>query len=314
MPGSGVRPLARAIGLVVLSALWACSAAGGARDPAERGGPAATAGTIWSRARGAPVARADVEGRLRAARFALLGETHDNPGHHRIQAELVRAIASEGPPPTVVFEMLDPAKQEAIDAFRAEGGRDADAFAARVAWDASGWPDFAIYRPLLEAVLAADLKIVAAGLSRGAALAPDAPERTAGFGLDTPLPAAEEAARLDEMFVDHCELLPRESLGPMVEFQRARDARLALALLRAAGKDGRAVLVAGDGHVRDGDVPTMLARAGVARDAIVNVGLLEVGAEADREAGRFDFVFFTPEAERDDPCDALRRRLAAPSR
>ncbi|HKJ24674.1 MAG TPA: hypothetical protein VKB65_07620, partial [Myxococcota bacterium] len=109
--------------------------------------------------------------------------------------------------------------------------------------------------------------------------------------------------------VGHCELLPREALAPMVEFQRARDARLALALLRGAGESGRAVLVAGNGHVRDGDVPALLERAGVARDAIVNVGLLEAGPEADVEADHFDFAFFTPEAEREDPCEALRERL-----
>jgi uncharacterized iron-regulated protein len=228
----------------------------------------------------------------------------------------VAALADGEPAPAVAFEMLDPARQPEIDAFLAGDTRDPDAFAALVGWEASGWPDFAIYRPLFRAVLDAGLPIVAAGLPRGGALAPDAPERDAGFGLDEPLPPDEQAARLDEMFDGHCELLPREALGPMVEFQRARDARLALALLRAGAGRGRAVLVAGNGHVRDGDVPALLVRTGVPRDTIVNVGILEAATEPeaadDTEADRFDFALFTEAAERDDPCERLRERLSRP--
>ncbi len=259
---------------------------------------------------------AELEQRLRATPFVLLGEIHDHPDHHRLQARFLAALAGEAPPPAVVFEMLHPGQQDAVDAFLAQGGHDPEAFAEQVRWDASGWPAFELYRPLFAAVLEAGLPIVAAGLPRGASLGPDAPERSAGFGLDAPLPPAEQAARLDELFTGHCELVPREALAPMLEVQRARDARLAWSALRAADEQGRAVVVAGNGHVRDGDVPALLERAGVARAAIVNVGLLEVSPErftlADTKADQFDYAIFTPAAERDDPCEALRERLASP--
>lgn len=302
------------IAAAALASACACgSSSGGTAHDAP--GPVAHDGsaTAVSRAGGAVIERDELLARLRAVRFVLLGEVHDNPHHHRIQAELVAKLARVVPPPAVVFEMLDPERQDAIDAFRGEGGRDPDAFAARVAWSESGWPDFALYRPLFEVVLDAGLPIVAAGLPRGRSLAPDAPERSAGFGLDEPLPPRQQAERLDEMFAAHCGLLPREHLASMVELQRARDARLALALLRAASDHGRAVLVAGNGHVRDDDTPALLERAGVARVAIANVGLLEPGSDDDDRASRFDFRFVTPAAERDDPCESLRERFATPA-
>jgi len=301
--------------LALAAGLAACVADGLGPFRAPRHAEHPLVGAIWSRTADAPVAIDALEARVRAARFVLLGEVHDHPDHHRLQARLLRAAAGGEPAPAVVFEMLDPTQQDAIDAFLAGGGRDPDAFAARVDWAGSGWPDFALYRPLFAAALESGLPLVAAGLSRGDRLAADAPERTAGFGLDEPLPPDERAARLDELFVGHCELVPREALGPMVAAQRARDARMALALLRAAERHGRAVLVAGNGHVRRGDVPALLARAGVARGEIVSVGQLEVDPErptvAETAADRFDFTVFTPAAEREDPCDALRERFSS---
>jgi len=322
------RLVARLSALAALLAI-ACAASGLGPFAASHHADHPLVGTIWSRAHDGPVALATLEAALADARFVLLGEAHDNPDHHRIQARLVRALARRDPPPAVVFEMLDPARQDAIDAFLAAapgagGARDADAFAARVDWAHSGWPDFALYRPLFQAVLDARLPIVAAELPRGRTLADDAPERSAPFGLDESLPPAERAARLDELFAGHCELVPRAALAPMLAVQRARDARLALALLRAAGGPdrepgraaGRAVLVAGGGHVRDGDVPALLVRAGVPRDAMASVGLLAVDPEApqvaDTAADRFDFAVFTPAAEREDPCEALREHFAEP--
>jgi uncharacterized iron-regulated protein len=271
----------------------------------------ALVGTIWSRAEGAPIDPAALAARLESARFILLGETHDNPDHHRLQAQFLKQAAAVPPGPAVVFEMLDGSEQGRIDAFLAAGGRDPDALAERVRWAGSGWPDFALYRPLFRAALEAKLPLLAAGLPRGQTLPPGAPERDVRFGLDQPLAAAEQAARLDEMFAAHCELMPREALAPMVEIQRQRDARLAHVLLRGQADRGRAVLVAGNGHVRDDGVPDLLRRAGVGRGEILSVGLLEVDPDrprlADTEADRFDVAVFTPAAEREDPCETLRR-------
>jgi uncharacterized iron-regulated protein len=269
-------------------------------------------GLVWSHDAGTPVSFHLLERRVDAARFVLLGETHDNADHHRLQARLLARLAGGSRPPAVAFEMLARGLQPGIDAFLAAPGRDPDAFAERVGWETSGWPPFALYRPIFAVALDAGLPILAAGRARDEADDPGAPERDARFGLGLPLPPEEQTARIEEMFESHCGLIPRERLGPMVEIQRARDARMASALLEAAEARGRAVLAAGAGHVERGGVPALLERAGVPRDAIVSVAFLEVSPDAARveetSAREFDFAVFTPAAEREDPCEALRRR------
>lgn len=255
-------------------------------------------------------ARAVAE-RVSKARFVLLGETHDNADHHRLQARFVASLGAEAGPPALVFEMLDAALQPEIDRFVSGDALDVDAFARLVGWADSGWPDFALYRPLFVAGLGARLPILAAGAGRGQREVD--PELVRRFRLDQPLPPEEQRERIEEMFQGHCELLPREQLGPMVDMQRARDARFAEALLRGAERNGRAVLIAGSGHVESHGVPRLLVAAGVPPEEILSLGMLEVDPEledvSDGRASRFDVALFTPGAEREDPCEGLRRHF-----
>jgi uncharacterized iron-regulated protein len=255
----------------------------------------------------------EIERRAEAARFVLLGETHDNPDHHRLQARLIERLAAGPRPPAVAFEMLRTAQQAEVDAFLASGRRDPVAFARQVGWAQSGWPDFSLYEPVFAAVLSARLPILAAGLQVGDAVGDDDAGWRARFGLGQPLPPPEQSERIEELFESHCELIPRDQLAPMLAMQRERDAFMAEALLRGVDLRGRAVLVAGAGHTARFGVPAMLKRVGVAPESILAVGFLEVDPEAlrpeDTTAGDFDVAAFTPAAEREDPCKALRRHL-----
>src|SRR5438094_4333458 len=98
---------------------------------------------------------------VQSAHFVLLGETHDNPDHHALQARLVR-VASQGRKPAIVFEMLDVGQQQALDA----APRTSEALAEAVNWSRSGWPDFSLYRPIFDAALAAGLPIVAGNFTK----------------------------------------------------------------------------------------------------------------------------------------------------
>ena len=72
--------------------------------PSAPGGPWLTTllaehplvGKVWDPAEGALVDPKSVIERALAVRFVLLGEKHDNPDHHRLQADLVRALADRG--------------------------------------------------------------------------------------------------------------------------------------------------------------------------------------------------------------------------
>ena len=139
------------------------------------------------------------------------------------------------------------------------------------------------------------------------------PELVQRYGLAGPLSQADEAALTQEMREAHCNLMPEAMLGSMVLVQRARDAQLADKLQAAAAGPHGALLIAGNGHGRrDRGVPAQLARAHDQAGATLAIGLLEVDASR-REPGQyelpFDYVWFTPRATDEDPCDELRERF-----
>uniref|UniRef100_UPI0039997EA1 ChaN family lipoprotein n=1 Tax=Roseovarius halophilus (ex Wu et al. 2025) TaxID=3376060 RepID=UPI0039997EA1 len=92
----------------------------------------------------------------------VLGEIHDNPVHHDRQAEEVARFAPEA----IVFEMLTEDQAARVTpALR----QDRAALANALDWDESGWPDFAMYHPIITAAPGAEL--FGAGLPRAAARA-----------------------------------------------------------------------------------------------------------------------------------------------
>lgn len=279
------------------------------------------AGRIWAPADGRFVSPAEAVALLAGAGAVGLGETHDNPDHHALQAWLVAALAAAGPAPTVAFEMIDQDRQDALDAARAGP---LDQFGAAMAWEARGWPAWRLYQPIAAAALTAGGRLAGANLpaaltrpvARGTAPA----ELIARLGLDQPLPEAEQADLAEEIRASHCGLMPEAAIPGMVRVQQARDASMAETVAVLAGT-GPVVLIAGAGHVRaDRGVPARLRR--LAPGLVMrSVGLVEV-AEGETDpaavAARFhaatvpfDLVWFTGRPEREDPCAALRRRQGA---
>jgi len=268
------------------------------------------------------------------ADFVLLGETHDNPDHHLIQAQLVGAISATGRQPALAFEMLQTNQQKAIDAALVGRAPVPDDVAAAVDWRHGSWPDFAFYRPIFAAGMHARLPLLAADLPRDSvrrflsegAIAFPAPVRELLERAGKPDPRIEAAMERD-MDRAHCGELPRSALQPLVTLQRARDASLSERLLTAdidfspLGYEQGAILIAGTGHVRrDRGVPAYLSREAPGR-SVLAVALLEVSPDLvrpDDYAGQlgtepmpFDYVVFTPATDRTDPCLELRRRREA---
>jgi uncharacterized iron-regulated protein len=245
---------------------------------------------------------------LARADVVLLGETHDNADHHLLQAARITGLVARGRRPAVAFEMLDADQQPFVD-----GASSPEALETAVKWAESGWPPFALYRPVFEAGHRAGLRVVAADLSNDEA-------RSIARGGEVPgdLRTELEASALTpeqleewrkEMRDSHCGMLPERALDPMVRAQRARDLRLAKRVL-SAGPDG-AVLVAGAGHVRkDRAVPAWIARLSPATKVAV-VGFVEVSereVHPEREAWPYDYVVFTPRVDRPDPCASFHAR------
>lgn len=279
-------------------------------------------GRVWDVAAARFIATDAVISRLAGARFILLGERHDHPGHHLLQASLVRGVAAAGRRPTIAFEMLGSDQATALAGYLRDSPRNAAGLGEAVGWSRSGWPPWPLYQPIADAALAAGLPLAAANLAAGTAravargdLGALEPALVRMHGLDRPAAPAMQAAMEAEMRDSHCGTLPEAALPPMVTAQRARDAVMAERLLGEA-RDG-AVLIAGAGHVRtDRGVPIYLAArapgATVASLAFVEVASGRTAAQdyAERYGTGglpFDYVWFTTPADDIDHCASFGR-------
>ena len=236
------------------------------------------------------------------ADIVILGEVHDNPAHHELQAAAVAELA----PAAIVFEMLtvDQAARVTKEALQ-----NVDTLEQALEWNASGWPDFAMYYPIFEAGQGAEIYGAAVprdetrnAMKIGVPRAFGAEAET--YGLTDELDVEELAERLNLQMDAHCGALPLELLPGMVELQRLRDAELARAALDAvAATGGPVVVITGNGHARkDWGMPHYLAR--VAPDvSVFSLGQSEDGRTPD---GGFDLVLDAVGVDRPDPCDVFR--------
>jgi len=306
-----------AVGLRLLAAggiagLAACAPGAGL------GGQHALIGRIYQTSTERFVDQATMLADLRGAEFVLLGERHDNPEHHRIQAELTRALEAARPRPLVVaFEMIPNDRQLAIVEYRQRHPGDAAGLGAALDWQASGWPAWSLYQPIAQAALEAGAEIVAADLSRAQkeAVFRQGPKvlqaaMVRRTGLDQSLPAPLAASLTRELREAHCGDLPEPLIEGMFRVQRARDAMMADRLATVAGRSG-GLLIAGNGHVRDDwGVPWYLARIRPTARTL-SVGLIEVrdGTEAALAELPFDYVWLTPAVADQDPCAGTEQPL-----
>ena len=239
----------------------------------------------------------EAEALLADADIAILGEVHDNAAHHRMQAELLEALA----PAAVVFEMLTPAQANTVNSLE---DRD-QALREALAWDEGGWPDWPLYQPVFAALgdaavygMALPRSEVSRAVSEGAA--PVFGDEAAQFGLARPLPQDQQREREEHQQAAHCNALPEELTAGMVEAQRLRDAAFArTALVAFRETRGRVAVITGSGHARtDWGMPAALKHAAPAIH-VVALGQLEAEPEGEPP---YDIWLVTEAAPREDPC------------
>jgi uncharacterized iron-regulated protein len=311
------RRVARALCAAAALAIGCAMPAGESvewRAPLGRDDP--RVGQIYDAAKGAVVPRDELLARAKLADFVLLGEKHDNPDHHQLQAHLIQALARDDRRPAVAFEMLSDDDRPKLELWQQTDPKSVSAFGDILDWKHSGWPDFALYRPIFEVALARELPIEPANLSKGQLVAlhgglaalPEARRRA--LGLDAPLSPAARESLADEIREGHCGMANDALVATMVDVQRARDAMLADALLRAGPP---AVLIAGAGHVRrDRGVPLYLARRAPER-RVLAIAFVEVGRDGGPDlhdlVSAFDYVWWTPRVDDEDPCTRFKDEL-----
>jgi uncharacterized iron-regulated protein len=283
-------------------------------------------GRIWDVSAARFIDRETLVERLARADFVLLGERHDNADHHMLQAEVVRSLIAAGRRPAVGFEMLGLDDASAIAKYLAAAPSDAAGIGQAVNWNQRGWPDWAMYQPIAEAALRANLRIVPTNLPlatatkmtrEGVAAALD-PSMVRELGLDRPPPEPVFEKMAADIRDAHCGYAPEKILKPMVDVQRARDAQMAESLLAAVDPDG-AILIAGAGHVRnDYGIPVYLKAKAPAK-RVISIAFVEVDKDKTEPQsyalayldGRFpfDYVWFTPRVDDVDPCEKFKSQF-----
>ncbi|KUJ73720.1 hypothetical protein AVO45_14115 [Ruegeria marisrubri] len=244
----------------------------------------------------------DILNQMTAADVVILGEVHDNPQHHRVQTEAVKAIK----PSAVVWEMVT---EEGAQRLAQKAATNPEELARILRWAESGWPPLSMYYPVFQA---SDAPVYGAMVPRAAAQhAMEAgPAAAMGadaalYGLTIPLPPEEQAAREADQLAAHCDAIPQDLLPKLVAAQRLRDAVLTRAIRQAlADTGGPVVVITGNGHARkDRGIPTFLSRLEPGLRIFV-LGQSEDGAIS----GEYDAVLDSPAVEREDPCEAFRKQ------
>ncbi|MGN6718719.1 MAG: ChaN family lipoprotein [Candidatus Binatia bacterium] len=282
-------------------------------------------GRIWDVSAARFIDRETLVERYARADFVLLGERHDNPDHHMLQAEVLRSLIAIGGRPAVGFEMLGLDDARAVAKHLATAPSDAAGLGQAVNWNQRGWPDWAMYQPIADVALRAKLPIVPTNLPLATAtkmtrygLSALEPGMVRKLGLDRPPPEAVFEKMAADIRDAHCGYAPEEIVKPMVDVQRARDAQMAESLIAAADPDG-AIVIGGAGLVLTFyGIPVYIKeKAPVKR--VISIAFVEVDkdkTEPQRYAlayldGRFpfDYVWFTPRVDDVDPCEKFKSQF-----
>lgn len=251
------------------------------------------------------ISRADLLESLKKSDVILLGELHDNSQHHERRAELLQALRSQHP--IIVAEHLERGQRATADgdlltALEAAG------------FDAKNWR-WPLHAPLFATARQLSLALYGGNITRtqaravvqqgGAAL----PQDIAQALQEAPLSESAQSNLHQDLLDNHCGQIPQSLVPGLTLAQRARDAAMALAITRAAqtAQSGQPVILfAGNGHVRrDYGVPVLLEKLSPARKTLA-IAWLETGKPdnppLDVLKTRFDIVWYTAPAERQDPC------------
>lgn len=126
--------------------------------PAEASAP-----TVFSRQAQKVLDPKELDQMLARSGIVHVGEVHDNPHHHRAQAEVLSRMAELDPNTVLGLEMLDATHQEELDRYM-EGAMGEEEFAGL--WKKEWKLDFELYRPVFHAARKRGLKAVALNAPR----------------------------------------------------------------------------------------------------------------------------------------------------
>jgi len=272
-------------------------------------------GKIWSSATHEFIDPSELIENASRTKYLLLGEKHDNPDHHALQALVLDELVNRERAGAVAFEMMNSDSQQRLDTIQEQSLSSLDDLKTYLQWDEEGW-DWNFYGPMLQRVYVAGLPLKAANIDDATML------QIYGGELPTELATVLSQVVMDKLNVDidesHCGLLPESQFPAMVRVQQSRDGTMAAAL-GGANSDKVNILIAGNYHVRkDLGVPNyLLARQPMlAEKDIMTISFSEVDPETDNPAdylqqftdiNAYDYIWFTPAVSNEDYCASLQQ-------
>ena len=255
---------------------------------------------------------------VEGASYLLLGEKHDNPDHHHLQAAVLNHLIARRVVSQVAFEMLDTDASNLLDDLRQQQLSSLDELKNYLQWDEEGW-DWSFYGPLIDAVYSGGIPMAAANINSARMMQVYSEE------LPASIVGVLDASTMEQLNLDidesHCGLLPESQFPAMVRVQQYRDFIMA-ASMNSTDHDKLSVLVAGNYHIRqDLGVPNYLRAQNLQPgDASINSNIVTLSfMEVDPEIAdpseylqqfgaipAYDFIWFTPAISNQDYCASLR--------
>ena len=243
--------------------------------------------------------------------YILLGETHYNVDHHRIQAQILNFLVKNGLKPSIVMEML---RKESWEE-QPKKWSQLDELVKQAELKNGSWP-WELYLPIFESTVLHQLELAAGNIGSEALhewsneIGPYTSEEVITEYWITP--ESFEQLKTD-IVKSHCGHANTAFLQFMARAQLQRDRVLALSLVN---QKTPVVLIAGSGHVRnDYAVPMqlfnthrLLSYLSVAF-VTVNPKLREPLEYLGDIPKKFDILYFTPSHTNQDPCEKFRKQL-----
>ena len=121
--------------------------------------------TFVDSARGTALSSQELFAALGTRRVVHVGETHDSPGHHRLQRRIIESLSEKGPGWAIGLEMLPVATQPILDRWVA-GELDELSFVEQVGWYRRWGYDYRLYRPIFQLARQRKLPLLALNISR----------------------------------------------------------------------------------------------------------------------------------------------------
>lgn len=229
---------------------------------------------IIEQATGREISCAELARQVAASDFVLLGEQHDQAAHHQRRGALMLQVKTLGPAPVAVVAEHLPRGARVVFGDDLLGSLRAAGFRGDL-WE---WP---MHQALFASVAATAWPLTGGNLrddelrsvmKQGPSALPPAVQ---ALLARAPLDAAAQAALDADLTAAHGGSIPPDRLHAMRMAQRARDASM-LTALQASGAHP-AVLVAGNGHVRQDYGVPQLIRSAQPTARVLSVGLLSIG-------------------------------------